>query len=505
MTAVPHVLDQHVGARPDIEQDAGLLSPVRVGTPVEAAVCDRAWLQAMLDAEAALARAQARLGTLPRAAAEIITATARAERFDLREVALAARESANPVVALVAALTRAVAEQDSAAAEFVHRGSTSQDILDTGAMLIAARALGIVRADLTRIADALGVLAERHRDTVLAGRTLTLHAVPTTFGLKAAGWRQSVLDARRRIDALLADGLPVSLGGAAGTLAAYLEYAALEYAARDGSVRDDSVRDDSAERLDPGVYIEALVDAFAAETGLARTPLPWHALRTPMIDLAAVLAGTTGVLGKIAVDVQVLARTEVGEVAEPDVAGRGGSSAMPHKRNPVLSTLIRSAALQVPAIAAALSGCSVAEDERSAGAWHAEWLLLREGLRLAGGAAHTAVELAEGLVVHPERMRANLESTGGHMVTERLAAILTPALGRARAKALAAAASASAARTGRSLAEVLAGEPEVTTRIPAERLAELLDPAGYTGGAGVMVDRVLGSPGREHGRTGNYQ
>lgn len=484
MTAIPPVLDQHVGARPDIEQDAGLLSPVRVGTPVEAAVCDRAWLQAMLDAEAALARAQARLGTLPRAAAETITATARAERFDLRAVALAARESANPVVALVAALTRAVAERDPAAAEFVHRGSTSQDILDTGAMLIAARALGIVRADLTRIADALGALAERHRDTVLAGRTLTLHAVPTTFGLKAAGWRQSVLDARRRIDALLADGLPVSLGGAAGTLAAYLEYAAL---------------DDSAERLDPGAYIEALVDAFAAETGLARTPLPWHALRTPMIDLAAVLAGTTGVLGKIAVDVQVLARTEVGEVAEPDVAGRGGSSAMPHKHNPVLSTLIRSAALQVPAIAAALSGCSVAEDERSAGAWHAEWLLLREGLRLAGGAAHTAVELAEGLVVHPERMRANLESTGGHMVTERLAAILSPALGRDRAKALSAAASASAVRTGRSLAEVLAGEPEVTARISAERLAELLDPAGYTGGAGVMVDRALGSPGREHG------
>ncbi|MFE2865576.1 adenylosuccinate lyase family protein [Embleya sp. NPDC059259] len=497
MTTVPDPLDRHGCDRSDIEQDAGLLSPVRAGTPVEAAVCDRAWLQAMLDAEAALARAQARLGTLPRAAAEIITATARAERFDLREVAVAARESANPVVPLVAALTRAVAERDPAAAEFVHRGSTSQDILDTGAMLIAARALNIVRTDLTRIADALGALAERHRDTVLAGRTLTLHAVPTTFGLKAAGWRQSVLDARRRIEVLLADGLPVSLGGAAGTLAGYLEYAALATAER-----EDAGRDESAERLDPGAYVEALVDAFAAEVGLARTPLPWHAVRTPMIDLAAALAGTTGVLGKIAVDVQVMARTEVGEVAEPDVAGRGGSSAMPHKHNPVLSTLVRSAALQVPAIAAALSGCSVAEDERSAGAWHAEWLLLREGLRLAGGAAHTAVELAEGLVVRPERMRANVAATGAHMVTERLAATLTPALGRDRAKALSAAASASAVRTGRTLAEVLAGEPEVTARISAERLAELLDPAGYTGGAGVLVDRVLGVAGREHGRVG---
>ncbi|TBO56226.1 3-carboxy-cis,cis-muconate cycloisomerase, partial [Streptomyces kasugaensis] len=202
--------------------DAGLLSPVRAGTLVEAAVGDLAWLQAMLDAEAALARAQAALGTVPGAAAAAITAAASVERVDLRAVALAARETANPVVALVAALTACVARQDADAAGYVHRGSTSQDIFDTGAMLVAARALALIRADLGRVAAALGALAAAHRDTPMAGRTLALHAVPTTFGLKAAGWRALVLDADARLARLLAGGLPVALGGAAGTLAGYL-------------------------------------------------------------------------------------------------------------------------------------------------------------------------------------------------------------------------------------------------------------------------------------------
>lgn len=205
-----HALDAH--QETDVLTDSGLLSPVRAGTPVEAAVCDRAWLQAMLDAEAALARAQARLGTVPKPAADIITRAARADRFDARALALASRETANPVVGLVQALTRAVAAQDEGAAEYVHRGSTSQDVLDTGAMLVTARALRLLRADLTRIADALGALALEHRDTLMAGRTLALQAVPTTFGLKAAGWRELVLDAVRRVERVLDGGLPVSLG-----------------------------------------------------------------------------------------------------------------------------------------------------------------------------------------------------------------------------------------------------------------------------------------------------
>ncbi|AXE22127.1 3-carboxy-cis,cis-muconate cycloisomerase [Streptomyces globosus] len=465
----------------DALTDAGLLSPVRAGTPAEEAVSDLAWLQAMLDAEAALARAQARLGTLPEAAAKTITGCARADRLDLRALALAARETANPVVGLVQALTRVVAAEDPAAAEYVHRGSTSQDVLDTGAMLVAARTLRLVRADLARTAAALGRLAAEHRDTAMPGRTLALQAVPTTFGLKAAGWRQLVLDAGERLGRVADGGLPVSLGGAAGTLAGYLEYARI---------------DGGAGEQPEGVgYAERLAEAFAAETGLARPALPWHALRTPVADLASALGFAAGALGKIAVDVQNLSRTEVGEVAEPAAAGRGASSAMPHKRNPVLSTLLRSAALQVPVLAAGLVQCLVSEDERSAGAWHAEWQLLRECLRLVGGAAHTAAELAEGLTARPDRMRANLLLTGSQVVSERIAAVLAPELGKAAAKQLLTRASAAAEEGGLPLHEVLAAEPALQGRWSEGELAGLCDPGAYTGGAGALVDRALERPG----------
>ncbi|MFE9255799.1 lyase family protein [Streptomyces sp. NPDC006879] len=454
--------------------DSGLLSPVRVGTPVEAATSDQAYLQAMLDAEAALARAQAGLGTLPASAAAVITAAARADNLDLLALARAARETANPVVGLVAAFTRVVAATDETAAEYVHRGSTSQDVLDTGTMLVAQRALKLIRGDLHRAAEALGHLAQTHRDTPAAARTLTLHAVPTTFGLKAAGWRQLVLDSADRLDKVAEGGLPVSLGGAAGTLAGYLTYAAI-----DGDVTDT------------GDYLDRLTEAYAAQTGLARPSLPWHALRTPLHDLGAALAHTAAALGKIAVDVQVLTRTEVGEATEPAVAGRGASSAMPHKRNPVLATLIRSAALQVPALAGALTQCLTTEDERSGGAWHAEWLLLREALRLAGGAAYTAAELATGLAVNPPRMRANLDLTGSQIVSERIAAVLAPRLGKAVAKQLLTLASATADREGRSLGEVLEQLPEIQGTFNEGELAGLLDPTRYTGAAGPLVDRAL--------------
>ncbi|WP_432007745.1 class-II fumarase/aspartase family protein [Streptomyces parvus] len=478
--------------------DAGLLAPVCAGTPVEAAVDDRAWLQAMLDAEAALARAQSTLGTVPPGAAAAITEAARAELFDVRALALAARETANPVVPLVRELTRLVALSDPAAAEYVHRGSTSQDVFDTGAMLVSARVARLLLADLRRTADALYDLAAAHRDTPMAGRTLALHAVPTTFGLKAAGWRDLVLDAADRVAGVLEGGLPVSLGGAAGTLAGYLEYAAIAAAgdAPAGPGRGTPAGPGRGTPAGPdrGGYLDALNGAFAAETGLARQRTPWHSLRTPVADLAAALAFTTGALGKIAVDVQSMVRTEVDEVAEPAVAGRGRSSAMPHKRNPVLATLIRSAALQVPALAAGLTSCMLAEDERSAGVWHAEWPLLRGCLRLAGGAAHTAVELAEGLVVRPDRMRDNLRVTGSQMASERVAAALASGLGRGRAQELLAEASATARHTGRPLAEVLAALPGVAACLDPRVLSVLLDPLGYTGAAGPLVDRALERP-----------
>lgn len=354
--------------------DAGLLSPVRAGTEAEAATGDAAYLAAMLDAEAALARAQARLEIIPAAAAEAITAAARSGAsggIDAADVARRARGSGNPVVPLVADL-RGLA---GAAGEHVHRGATSQDIADTGAMLVAARARRVVLAHLDRALDALAGTAARYRDTPMAARTLGRQALPTTFGAKAANWLLGCLEARERLAAVA---LPVQLGGAAGTLDAY------------------------------GGRAFDLVAAFAEETGLDAPLLPWHTRRTPVADLASALAATTGALGKIATDVWLLAQSEVGEVAEAAGPGRGGSSSMPHKRNPALSALVRSAALQVPAYAQVVLAAQAAPLERPAGEWHAEWQPLRECLRLTGGAAETAAELVCGLEVSADRMRANL-------------------------------------------------------------------------------------------------
>lgn len=455
--------------------DAGLFSPVRAGTEVERLTSDAAFLQAMLDAESALARAQARLGLVPAAAASTITAVCSDPgNVDLVGIARRARDGANPVVPLVPELTAAVRRVDPAAAEHVHRGSTSQDILDTGLMLMSARSLRVLVSDLDRTAAALARLAADHRDTPAVGRTLTQHAVPTTFGLRAAGWHALLTVAADRARTL-AGTLPVSLGGAAGTLAGYVEHARLS---------DPDTR--------PAALADGLVAAFADECGLARQSIPWHVLRVPLADLGATLALVTGALGKFATDVQVLSRTEIGEVVEPAATGRGASSAMPHKRNPVLATLVLSAALQVPALAAVLAQSMLAEDERPAGAWHAEWLPLQQCLRLAGGAAETAAELAAGLVPFPDRMRANLDLTGSLVVSERVAAVLSAALGKLEAKAVLGAASTEAAASGRSLGAVLRELPEVAAHLSGATIDALVDPVDYLGAAGHLVDRALG-------------
>ncbi|MFC9956574.1 3-carboxy-cis,cis-muconate cycloisomerase [Streptomyces nigra] len=422
--------------------DSGLLAPGWTGSAAARATGDTALLQALLDAEAALTRAQAALGLAPEEAARAVTGAADADRFDARALAEEARTGGNPVIPLIGALTRAVGEEHG---PYVHRGATSQDIMDTALMLVAVRALGPVLADLERAQRAFARLAAAHRDTALPGRTLTQHAVPTTFGLKAAGWRALVLDARDRTTAVR-DTLPAQLGGAAGTLAVFGAYGA----------------------ADP----IALPAAYARELGLRAPELPWHTLRTPVADLAGCLAFTAGALGKAAVDVLTLSRTEIAEVAE---GTGGGSSAMPHKSNPVRSTLIVAAARRAPQLAATLYGSLVAEDERPAGAWHAEWEPLRDLLRLVGGAARDAAELAEGLRVRPDAMRANLDLTGGAVVSERLSAELAPVLGRARAKELL----TRLAAEGRPLAE-------------APELADAdLDPTHYTGSAGALTDRAL--------------
>lgn len=454
--------------------DTGLFAPVRAGVPAEAATGDLACLQAMLDTEAALARSQAVLGVVPERAARVITALARAERFDLPALAVAGRDAANPVVPLVRELTRLVAAEDPDAAHYVHQGSTSQDVLDTGLMLVASRTLALVLADVSRTSAALAALARRHRDTPMAARTLGQHAVPSTFGLKAAGWLQGVLDSEEEL-LTLQDRLPVQLGGAAGTLAGYLEYARLH----------------ASSPAEGDRCVEQLPGLLAAELGLAEPLVPWHTVRTPLTALGAALARLGAALGTIAADVQLLSRTETGELAEPAADGRGTSSAMPHKRNPALSALIRSASYQLPSLAATLFQVAVHDDERPAGAWHAEWQPLRDSLRLAGGAAHTAAELTEGLVVHAERMGANLELSGGLVVSERLAAVLSTDLGRVRAKAVVSEASAAAATAGRPLAETLADHDALKGVRTPDELAELCAPAAYTGVAGRLVDRVL--------------
>ncbi|WP_333743198.1 3-carboxy-cis,cis-muconate cycloisomerase [Streptomyces ardesiacus] len=434
---------------------ASLLAPGWAGSPAASAAGERAYLRALLDAEAALTRAQAALGLAPAEAADAVSAAAAdPAAFDAQSLAERARGGGNPVIPLVADLTEAVGEPYG---PYVHRGATSQDILDTATMLVAARTLDLLLPDLARTERALARLAAEHRDTPMPGRTLTQHAVPTAFGLKAAGWRSLVLDARDRITAVRAT-LPVQLGGAAGTLAAFGAYGA----------------------ADP----VGLPAAYARELGLVAPLLPWHTLRTPVADLAGALALAAGALGKIAVDVLTLSRTEIGEVAE---GSGGGSSAMPHKANPVRSTLIAAAARRAPQLAATLYGSLAAEDERPAGAWHAEWEPLRDLLRLAGGAARDAAELAEGLRVRPDVMRAHLGLTHGLIVSERLSARLAPVLGRARAKELLTELAARTYAEDRDLGELLAEVPELREL----DLAALTDPARYTGAAATLTDRAL--------------
>ncbi|MET8328815.1 3-carboxy-cis,cis-muconate cycloisomerase [Streptomyces sp. NPDC005181] len=451
------------------ESDAGLLAPGRAGSPAEATTGDRAFLQAMLDAEAALTRAQSACGLAPAGAGRAVTDTADAGRFDVRDLALRARSDGNPVIPLVADLTAAVPED---ARPYVHRGATSQDILDTAAMLVASRTLAAVLDDLERAAGEAARHAATHRDTQMAGRTLTQHAVPTTFGLKAAGWRALILDARDRLAAVRAS-LPAQLGGAAGTLAAFFAFSA-------------TFSDSSAGQGE--VDGPALVAAYAREVGLVEPVLPWHTLRTPIADLAGALAFTAGALGKVAADVLTLSRTEIGEVEEEQ---GGGSSALPHKANPVRATLIAAAARRAPGLAATLYGSLAAEDERPAGAWHAEWEPLRALLQLVGGATLEGAALLAGLRVVPYAMRENLQLTDGLIVAERLAAVFADRIGRARAREVLADAADRARSETTDLADVLFDVLREEPELAGLDLAELADPTRYTGSAGLLTDRAL--------------
>ncbi|MBV9516119.1 MAG: 3-carboxy-cis,cis-muconate cycloisomerase [Mycobacteriaceae bacterium] len=452
-----------------IVSDYGILAPAWAMTGAAELVDDHALLTAMLATEVALAESQAELGVIPAAAATAIRTAAVSSRIDLAVVAAGVRETANPVVAFVEQLTAAVRSVDASAAEYVHRGSTSQDILDTALMLLCSATLDRIANDLLSCADSLTGLAGRYRDTPMAGRTLTQHAVPVTFGLKAATWLHLVLDAVERVRRTRA-ALPVSLGGAAGTLAAYHQYAL-----------------DTADPVGATMRLPALV---ASRLGLAEPDLPWHGVRTPLADVAASLMVTTGALGKLAADVLVLTRTEIGEVAEEQAPGRGASSAMPQKHNPVFSILIATAARQLPPIALVLFGSMSVEDERSSGGWHAEWQPLRECLRIGAGAAANAARLAATLRVSPEAMAANLRLTRGAIVSERVNAVLAPLLGKADAKRLLAELTSAAERDGADLADLLTAALE-GTGVAGRDVDRLFDSSAYTGMSGPLVDRAL--------------
>jgi 3-carboxy-cis,cis-muconate cycloisomerase len=356
--------------------EGGLFDAVLARGGAREAVSDEAWLQALLDVEAALARAEADAGVIPAQHAHAIAAACRAELFDVAAIGAEAANVGNPAEPLVRALR---AQVGGTAADDVHRGATSQDIVDSAAMLVARRALEPVLADLNGSADAAARLAAEHRDTVMIGRTLMQHAVPVTFGLKAAGWLVALDESIVRLrDARLA----AQLGGAAGTLAALGE---------------------------SGTQV---LGRFARELGLDEPVVPWHTDRTRIAELAGALGEACGAVAKVAGDIVLLAQTEVGEVRE-GVEGRGGSSTMAHKRNPVAAISARAAARQAPGLVATLLASMEHEHERAAGAWHAEWPALRALLCFTGSAAAWLGDCLENLEVDAERMRANVEDPAG--------------------------------------------------------------------------------------------
>ncbi len=435
-----------------------LLSPLFGSAAVAEIFSDRAMLQAMLDFEAALAWAEAEAGLIPNDAVAPIEAACKAELYDLAEIGKAAALAGNVAIPLVKALTGSVRES---ARGCVHWGATSQDVIDTATMLMARNALGHMRGELAGGMAALAKLIGAHRTTLMAGRTLMQQGVPTSFAFKAAGWLSGLTAAAVRLTEIEAGGLALQFGGAVGTLAALGEKG---LAAR---------------------------NSLAARLGLREPSITWHAERGRIFTLGAALAGLSGACSKIATDVMLLMQTEVGEAFEPAASGKGGSSTMPQKRNPIGAAAIRANHRRNVGHLATLTMSLEAEHERAPGGWGAEWETMRDLFVLAAGSVERLREMLERLEVDPGRMRDNLDAALGLPLAESLMMALAPKIGRSEAHHRVEAASKLARARKRPLSEVAQAEPAIAGNVTAEDLDRAIDPARYLGSADAMIEAAL--------------
>lgn len=419
---------------------------------------DATHLQLMLDVEAALARAEAKLGLVPQPVAEAITKAARVENLRMERIAEGTRETGVPVPALVSELGRAAGEE---AGRYIHLGATTQDILDTALVLQMRRALEYLRRDLVALARTLARRASEYRDTPMAGRTHLQQAVPITFGLKCAVWASPLANHVERLDQAARRALVVQFGGAAGTLAAL------------------------------GANGVAVAEALAHEFGLGVPDLPWHAARDTMAEIVALLGLVCGSLSKFALDVALLMQTEVAEVFEPHAPGRGGSSTMPQKRNPVAAEYIIAAARGVHALVPLMLTAMAQDHERATGPWQSEALAPPQCFVLCAGAMAHALAIAGGMTIDAARMRRNLELGGGLIMAEAVSTGLGPVMGHAAAHHALQRVSDRAIAEGKTLGEALRDDAEVRAHLSDQQIDRLIDPAAYLGSAGTFVDRVL--------------
>ena len=440
-----------------------LLAPMLSSAAMRAVCDDVTCLQNMLDFEAALARAEAALGVIPQSAAGPIAAACKAESFDLGALADASTRSGNLAIPLVKALTSNVARTDADAARYVHWGATSQDVIDTATMLTLRAAIGALLGDIDRAVAGFAKLARQHRTTAVVARTWLQHALPMPFGLKLAEYAAALHRSRKRLHRLRKEALALQFGGAAGTLAA---------------LGDNGLP--VAERL-------------AQELKLPLPDAPWHTHRDRIAEMAAVFAIVAGTCGKIARDVSLMMQTDVGEAFEPSGEGRGGSSTMPHKRNPVAAASALGAATMAPNLAATIFAAQVQDHERSAGPWHAEWPTLPTLLLVTSGALAAIVDIAEGLEVDAARMRVNLDATNGLIMAEAVTMALAEKIGKSDAHHLIEAASKKAVAEKKHLREVLIADSIVTAQLSADRITGLFEPMAYQGASQALIDRLLAS------------